>query len=92
MSTTKIINAPSLANCSFLEMGRQVEELVQGGVHWFHIDIMDGHYVPNICLPVKIVGELKQKYPAIDVDVHLINPALAVAPAGELRYRFYQGR
>jgi ribulose-phosphate 3-epimerase len=73
MSTsTRIINAPSLANCSFLEMGRQVEELVQGGAHWFHIDIMDGHYVPNLCLPINLVGELKQKYPSIDTDVHLM--------------------
>jgi ribulose-phosphate 3-epimerase len=71
-TTTTIINAPSLANCSFLEMGRQVEELVQGGAHWFHIDIMDGHYVPNLCFPIRIVGELKQKYPSIDTDVHLM--------------------
>jgi ribulose-phosphate 3-epimerase len=69
---TGIINTPSLANCSYLEMGRQVDELVQGGVPWFHIDIMDGHYVPNLCLPINLVGELKQKYPGIDADVHLM--------------------
>jgi ribulose-phosphate 3-epimerase len=68
----KIINAPSLANCSFLKMGEQVEQLVRGGIHWFHVDIMDGHYVPNLCFPVKIVGELKTAYPQIPVDVHLM--------------------
>lgn len=72
MSATKIINAPSLANCSFLEMGRQVDELVQGGADWFHIDIMDGHYVPNLCYPTKIVGELKKKFPSVQTDVHLM--------------------
>ena len=72
MSATKIINAPSLANCSFIEMGRQVDELVQGGADWFHIDIMDGHYVPNLCYPTKIVGELKKKYPSMQTDVHLM--------------------
>lgn len=72
MSATIIINAPSLANCSFIEMGRQVDELVQGGADWFHIDIMDGHYVPNLCYPTKIVGELKKKYPSMQTDVHLM--------------------
>ena len=72
MSATKIINAPSLANCSFMEMGRQVDELVLGGADWFHIDIMDGHYVPNLCYPTKIVGELKKKYPSMQTDVHLM--------------------
>jgi len=72
MTTATIINAPSLANCSFTELGQQVEELVQGGAHWFHIDIMDGHYVPNLCFPIRLVGELKKKYPAMVADVHLM--------------------
>ena len=68
----KIINAPSLACCSFLKMGEQAEELAKCGIEWFHIDIMDGHYVPNLCFPVKIVGELKAAYPNIAMDVHLM--------------------
>lgn len=72
MNSGIIINAASLANCSFTELGQQVEELVQGGAHWFHIDIMDGHYVPNLSFPVRIVGELKKKYPDMVTDVHLM--------------------
>ncbi|MDR1934894.1 MAG: ribulose-phosphate 3-epimerase [Candidatus Accumulibacter sp.] len=72
MSASRIINAPSVANCPLLEFGRQVEELAQGGVQWFHVDLMDGHYVPNLCLPARVVGELKQAYPAIETDVHLM--------------------
>jgi ribulose-phosphate 3-epimerase len=69
---SRIINAPSLANLGFLDFGREVGELAQAGVPWFHIDIADGHYVPNLFLPVRLIGELKQKYPAIETDVHLM--------------------
>lgn len=72
MKATRIINAPSLANCSFTEFGQQVAELAAGGAPWFHVDIMDGHYVPNLCFPVRVVAELKAKYPHIETDVHLM--------------------
>jgi ribulose-phosphate 3-epimerase len=72
MGVSRIINAPSLANLGFFDFGREVGELAQAGVPWFHVDIADGHYVPNIFLPVRVIGELKQKYPDIKTDVHLM--------------------
>ncbi len=68
----KIINAPSLANCGLLEMGSQVEQLVQGGVQWFHIDMMDGHYVPNFSFGFSFIKELKEHYPQVQTDIHLM--------------------
>ena len=67
-----IINAPSLANCNFLTMGKDIEELIEGGVTFFHIDIMDGHYVPNLCFPVKLISDIKNKYPDVIMEVHLM--------------------
>jgi hypothetical protein len=72
VGASRIINAPSLTNLGLLDFGREVDELAQAGVPWFHVDIMDGHYVPNLCLPIRVIGDLKQRYPAIEVDVHLM--------------------
>ncbi|MFV0411752.1 MAG: ribulose-phosphate 3-epimerase, partial [Oscillospiraceae bacterium] len=67
-----VINAPSLANINFMQFGEQVEQLVEGGVRFFHVDIMDGHYVPNLCFPPTVVRDLKEKYPECTVEVHLM--------------------
>lgn len=67
-----IINNPSLANCNLLNLKNEIQELADGGVSWFHVDIMDGHYVPNLCFPVRLISELKTAYPNILVDVHLM--------------------
>ncbi len=67
-----VINAPSLANIPLLHFGEQVQELYDAGVRFFHIDVMDGHYVPNLCFPLSVVGELKQKYPDAVAEVHLM--------------------
>lgn len=67
-----MINAPSLANCSLLDFGDQLEELVAAGIRQFHLDIMDGHYVPNLGLPLSVVSDIKQRYPDAVADVHLM--------------------
>lgn len=67
-----MLNAPSMANVKLLELGTKLDELVSAGVQMVHIDIMDGHYVPNLCFPLGVIGEIKQRYPEVVVDVHLM--------------------
>ena len=46
-----MLNSASIINCSFLHMKEELDQLVAGGTPMFHIDLMDGHYVPNLCMP-----------------------------------------
>ena len=67
-----MINSASIINVHFLNMREELDELVAGGTQFFHIDLMDGHYVPNLCLPIKLLAELKDAYPQVTMDVHLM--------------------
>ena len=67
-----MLNTASIINVHFLNMKEELDELVAGGTKFFHIDLMDGHYVPNLCLPIKMLAELKAAYPEVTMDVHLM--------------------
>ena len=75
------INAASLANIPITDFPAQMEQLYAGGCRWFHVDLMDGHYVPNLLFPVSAVQQIKQKYPDCTMEVHLMvtDPANYIA-------------
>lgn len=67
-----MINTASVVNIPFLKLKEQLDELVAGGTRYFHIDLMDGHYVPNLCYPISFIKELKQEYPEVNMDIHVM--------------------
>ncbi len=67
-----VIQSPSLANINLLDFGAQMKELEEAGITMVHIDIMDGHYVPNLCLPLNVVKHIRRDYKAMKLDVHLM--------------------
>ncbi len=63
--------APSLLSCSFAELGREVREVDEAGAEWIHVDVMDGHFVPNITIGPLIVDAVRG-VTRRTVDVHLM--------------------
>jgi ribulose-phosphate 3-epimerase len=63
--------APSILSADFTELGRAVAAVERGGADLIHVDVMDGHFVPNISIGLPIVRALK-KVATRPLDVHLM--------------------
>ena len=68
------ILAPSILAADFTRLGEQVEEVYQTGVRHIHVDVMDGHFVPNISMGPMVVQALRPRatHYAATLDVHLM--------------------
>ena len=77
----KIIISPSILSADFANLERDIKKVEDCGADWVHVDVMDGHFVPNITIGVPVVKSLK-KITNLPLDVHLMieNPDKYVEP------------
>ena len=62
---------PSFLQCDFGNLQREIERLEEAGVKAFHLDVMDGHFVPNLSYGMPIVAAVR-KLTKLPIDVHLM--------------------
>ncbi len=63
--------APSILSADFADLKKDIEIVEHGGADILHVDVMDGHFVPNLTIGPPVVKALK-KYTALPLDVHLM--------------------
>jgi len=71
VTTEEVLIAPSILSADFACLGAGIETVEAAGADWIHVDVMDGHFVPNLTVGPPVVKALK-RIAAVPLDVHLM--------------------
>jgi ribulose-phosphate 3-epimerase len=84
---------PSVLSADFTALGAECQKVLDAGADWMHIDVMDGHFVPNLSMGPRVVAFLRRAFPSLFFDVHLMvyHPeqfidAMAIAGASQFTF------
>ena len=75
----------SLACANYLNLEKDILELLDGGIKQMHIDIMDGRYVPNLAFNFDMVSQIKKRFPELELDSHIMaeDPSAFIKPLAD---------
>ena len=68
---SKIFVSPSILSADFANLERDIKLVENAGADWVHVDVMDGHFVPNITIGVPVVASIR-KITSLKLDVHFM--------------------